>query len=86
VTKRKEYLAVRKQKLKAIGGRQKAELARVKDQIKSLPKKHRTAKGKELRAAIRAKYKKMRERIPASAKKSMGEIVNLIKSAKVLRV
>jgi hypothetical protein len=84
--KRKEYLAVRKQKLKAILERQKAELKTVTQQVKSLPKKQRTAKSKALRAAIRAKYKKIKDRIPPSAKKSMGELVNLIKTAKVLRV
>ena len=77
---------MRKQKLKAISDRQKAELKGVKDQVKSLPGRQRTARGKALRAAIRAKYKKIRDRIPASSKKSMGELVNLIKTAKVLRV
>ena len=84
--KRREYTAIRKQKVKAISERQKAELKTVTQQLKGLPKKDRTSRGKVLRAAIRAKYKKIKDKIPTSSKKSMGELVNLIKTAKVLRV
>ena len=77
--KRKEYLAIRRQKLKAIGDRQRAELKAVTQQVKGLPKKQRAAKGKAMRAAIRAKYKALKDKIPASSKKSIGELVNLIK-------
>ena len=84
--KKKEYNAVRKNKIKNLTIRQKNELASVKQQILSLPRGKRSAEGKRIRAAIREKYKKMKHRFPTTAKKSLGEIVALIKGVKTLKV
>ena len=80
-------------KYHAIGGKdagetdqQKKELAAVKQQIASLPRGRRAAEGKRLRAAIRERYAKMKKRLPTSAKKSLGEMVSMIKGIKTLRI
>ena len=84
--KKKEYNAVRKNKIKNLTILQKNELATVKQQIASLPRGKRASEGKRIRAAIRDKYTKLKQRIPTTAKKSLGEIVSLIKGIKTLKV
>ena len=84
--KKKEYNAVRKQKLKDLTVRQNKELASVKQQLAALPRGKRAAEGKRMRAAIRDKYKQMKQKLPTTAKKSLGEIVSLIKGMKTLKV
>ena len=83
---RKRYNAVRKEKLKSITARQKEELKKVTAHLKTLPKARRAAEGKKLRAAVRERYKKMKERLPSATGKSLSEIATLEKGAKSLRL
>ena len=85
-TARKRYNAVRKEKLKNISTRQKLDLKKITAHLKTLPKGRRVAEGKKLRAAVRERYKKMKERLPSATGKSLSEIATLEKGAKSLRL
>ena len=84
--KKKAYMNVRKEKLKTLAANQKKELSTIKQRIAALPRNQRTAEGKRMRAAIRDKYSKLKKRLPTAAKKTMGEVVSLIKGIKTLRI
>ena len=85
VAKRK-YLSVRKEKLKAIAARQKQDLKKVTAHLKTVPRKDRVKMGKRLRAAVRDRYKKIKEKMPTATGKSVSELSSLEKNAKILRV
>ena len=84
--RKKEYNALRKDKLKTLNARQKQELQAVKVKLKTIPRKERTTMGKTMRAAIKEKYTKLKKQFPTSAKKTISEMSSLLKGIKALRV
>ena len=84
--KKKEYNALRKEKLKNLNARQKQELKVVKEKLKSVPRKERVAMGKQMRSGIKEKYNKLKKQLPTSAKKNISELTSLLKGIKGLRI
>ena len=85
VAKRK-YLSVRKDKLKAIAAKQKQDLKKVTAHLKTVARKDRVKTGKRLRAAVRDRYKKLKDKMPTATGKSVSELATLAKNIKILRV